>query len=377
MVVLGYSRRHFRFFTRLIHNLVCFADPTSLRLKATQPVYIKTSTHFPYYIIILCYNMLMIIFLQLLLLVGGFILLIKGADFFVDGASSTASNFKIRKSLIGLTIVAFGTSAPELAVSIKALASGSTDLVLGNVIGSNIINILLILGLAAVIRPLAIKKDTIRKEIPICILISSLLVVLFLDVQLNAAPINQITRSDGLAILLFFAVFLYYLISTALHAKDKNLKEKPRWPLGKSLLFTLLGLAGVVIGSHFVVESAVFLATALGISERVIALSVIALGTSLPELVTTIAASRKGEAELAIGNILGSNIFNICIVLGLPVAIFGAVTPSSFAAIDLFTLVWSALLLLFFSLSSRKIARKEGFMMLAMFCVYYLLVFIA
>ncbi len=317
------------------------------------------------------------VFLQILLLIVGFVLLIKGADFFVDGASSTASNFKVSKSLIGLTIVAFGTSAPELAVSIKALASGSTDMVLGNVIGSNILNILLILGLAAVIRPLSIRKDTIRKEIPICILISSLLVVLFLDSQLNSAEINQITRSDGIAILLFFAIFLYYLISMALHSKDKNKREKPKWKLGKSLFFTLLGLAGIVFGSNFVVDSATFLAGAIGISERVIALSVIALGTSLPELVTTVVASRKGENELALGNILGSNIFNICIVLGVPVAIFGSVTPESFAVLDLVALVGSATLLFVFSVTNHKINRFEGAMMLTIFAAYYATVFLS
>ncbi|MBQ6321219.1 calcium/sodium antiporter [Candidatus Saccharibacteria bacterium] len=313
--------------------------------------------------------------LKLFLLILGFVLLIKGADWFVDGASSTASNLKVSKSLIGLTIVAFGTSAPELAVSIKALASGSTDMVLGNVIGSNILNILLILGLAAVIHPLQIRKETVRKEIPICILISALLVVLFLDIQLNADSINQITRSDGLAILLFFAIFLYYLVSIALHSKDKHKREKPRWPIWPSLGITLVGLVGIVVGSNLVVDSASALASTIGISERLIALTVIALGTSLPELVTTVAASKKGEAELAVGNILGSNIFNICIVLGLPVAIFGSVTPASFSAIDLFALVWSALLLFVFSATSHKITRREGYGMLLMFAAYYTLIF--
>ena len=317
------------------------------------------------------------IILQILLLIVGFVLLIKGADLFVDGASSTASNFKVSKSLIGLTIVAFGTSAPELAVSIKALMAGSTDMVLGNVIGSNILNILLILGIAAAIRPLRIKKDTIRKEIPICILISTLLVVLFLDVQLNAAEINQITRSDGIAIILFFAIFLYYLVTMALHSKDKNMKEKPKWKLGKSLLFTLFGLVGIILGSNFVVDSATEIATAIGVSERIIALTVIALGTSLPELVTTVVASRKGEAELAIGNILGSNIFNICIVLGVPVALFGAVTAASFSTIDLVALVGSASLLFIFSVTSHKITRFEGRMMLLMFVTYYSLVILS
>ena len=317
------------------------------------------------------------ILLQILLLIIGFIMLIKGADWFVDGASSTASNFKVSKALIGLTIIAFGTSAPELAVSIKALSAGSTDMVLGNVIGSNVLNILLILGLAAFIHPLSIRKDTVRKEIPICILISSLLIVLFLDVQLNAASINEITRSDGIAILLFFAIFLYYLIFIALHSKDKNKREKPKWKLGKSLLFTIVGLAGVIIGSNFVVDSAISLASAIGISERIIALTVIALGTSLPELVTTVVAAKKRETELVLGNILGSNIFNICVVLGIPVAIFGTVTPSSFSIVDLVALVGSAFLLFVFSITNHKINRIEGGLMLACFATYYTLVFIA
>ena len=317
------------------------------------------------------------IVLQIVLLVVGFVLLIKGADFFVDGAASTASNFRVSKTLIGLTIIAFGTSAPELAVSIKALSSGSTDMVLGNVIGSNILNILLILGLAAFIRPLAIRKETIRKEIPICILISSLLVVLFLDVQLNSAEINQITRSDGIAILLFFGIFLYYLVSMALHSRDKNKREKPKWKLGLSLLFTALGLAGIIIGSDLVVNSASSLATTMGISERVIALTVIALGTSLPELVTTVVAAKKGETELVLGNILGSNIFNICVVLGIPVAIFGAVTPAGFSIIDLIALVGSAALLFVFSVTNHKINRIEGGLMLLMFATYYTLVFVS
>ncbi len=316
------------------------------------------------------------IFLSIALLIVGFVLLIKGADFFVDGAVSIANNFKIPKVLVGLTIVAFGTSAPELAVSIQALASGSTDMVLGNVIGSNIINILLILGIAAVIRPLRIRNNTIRKEIPITILISTLLVVLFLDVQLQSGSTNQITRSDGIAILLFFAVFLYYLISMALRARDKNKLEKPRWKLFPSLLITLLGLAGIIGGSDLVVNSATNIAHTIGISERIIALTVIALGTSLPELVTTIVSAKKGETDLVIGNILGSNIFNICVVLGIPVAIFGTVTPASFKVLDLIALVGSAAILYIFCKTHHRISRGEGIVMLIGFLAYYTAIFL-
>lgn len=314
--------------------------------------------------------------LQVILLIVGFVLLIKGADFFVDGASSTASNFRVPKILIGLTIVAFGTSAPELAVSFSSLAEGSTDMVLGNVIGSNIINILLILGLAAVIKPIRIRKETIRKEIPIAILISSLLVVLFLDVQLSAGSINQITRSDGIAILLFFVVFLYYLISMACRERGKKEVEKPKWKILPSLGITIIGLAGIVLGSNLVVDSAVNIAHTVGISERLISLTIIALGTSLPELVTTVVSARKGETDLVIGNILGSNIFNICIVLGVPVAILGTITPESFKILDLVMLVTSAILLYIFSATEHKITKREGIMLLTLFVLYYTSIFI-
>ncbi|MBR5621239.1 calcium/sodium antiporter [Candidatus Saccharibacteria bacterium] len=313
--------------------------------------------------------------LSILLLVIGFVLLIKGADFFVDGAVSIANNFKIPKVLVGLTIVAFGTSAPELAVSIQALATGNTDMVLGNVIGSNIINILLILGVAAAIRPIRIRRNTIRKEIPITILISSLLVVLFLDVELQSGTVNQITHGDGIAILLFFAIFLYYLISMALHSRDKNAIEKPRWKFLPSLVIAVLGLAGIVGGSDLVVDSAANIAGAIGISERMISLTVIALGTSLPELVTAVVSAKKGETDLVIGNILGSNIFNICMVLGIPVAIFGTVTPASFKVLDLVMLVGSAALLYVFCKTRHKISRAEGWIMLLAFVAYYVTIF--
>ena len=315
-------------------------------------------------------------FWQIVLLIVGFVLLIKGADVFVDGASSTAANFKVSKMLIGLTIIAFGTSAPEFAVSMQALASGSTDMVLGNVIGSNIINILLILGMAALIKPIRIKANTIRKELPICLLISVLLVVLFLDIQISGGSANIITRSDGIAIILFFLVFLYYLIALARKNRKDRKAEKPRFKLPVSLLLVALGIAGIIIGSQLIVNSATEIATTLGVSERVIAMTVIALGTSLPELVTTITAARKGEAELAVGNIIGSNIFNICIVLGVPVALFGTVTPGSFQVVDLVMLVVSAVVLFIFAKTQRKISRREGALMLLAFAAYYAVVLI-
>jgi cation:H+ antiporter len=313
--------------------------------------------------------------LNILLLILGFILLIKGADIFVDGASSGAQNFKISKMLIGLTIVAFGTSAPEFAVSMSALASGSTDMVLGNVIGSCILNILLIIGVAAVIHPIDIKDNTIKKELPLTLLISSLLVVLMLDMKLSNASINQVTRSDGIVILLFFSIFIYYLVS--LVKKKKNEKEdKPKYNILVSFILVGLGLAGIIFGSNMVVDNAEAIAKTIGVSERIIALTVIAFGTSLPELVTTIVASRKGEQDILLGNIIGSNIFNVCVVLGIPVVIFGSITPGSFSTVDLFTFVGSSLLLLTLATTKRQINRLEGLLMLLIFAVYYTLVFV-
>ena len=314
--------------------------------------------------------------LNILLLIVGFILLIKGADIFVDGSSSTAQNFKVSKMLIGLTIVAFGTSAPEFAVSMSALASGSTDMVLGNVIGSNILNILLILGVAAVIRPIEIKEDTVKKELPLTLLISTLLVVLFLDISLGNGTINQISRADGIVILLFFTIFLYYSITLAKQKKKLKEEDKPQFKLGKSLLFVLLGLVAIVFGSNLVVNNASDIAATLGISERVISLTIIAFGTSLPELVTTIVSAKKGEQDLLVGNIIGSNIFNICVVLGVPVAIYGGIVPSSFQIMDLIMLVGSAFLLFVFSETSKRITKIEGILMLITFAIYYTLVFV-
>lgn len=317
------------------------------------------------------------IIFQIILLVAGFIFLIKGADWLVSGASSIASNFKVSKQLIGLTIVAIGTGAPELAVSISSLISGNTDMLLGNVIGSNIINILLLIGVAAIINPIKIKRSTISKEIPLLLLISTALIVLVLDVNITGADVNLISRSDAIICVLLFAIFIYYIIN--LVRKNRNAKkevEKPKWKLGKSFLIVLVGLTGVVGGSQLVVNSASFIASAIGISDRIIALTVVALGTSLPELVTTITAARRNENELLVGNIIGSNIFNICIVLGLPVAIFGAITPESFDMLDIIMLIGSAAVLWLVAMrgshgKSGRIKRSEGFLMLIIFLLYY------
>ncbi|MBQ3348725.1 calcium/sodium antiporter [Candidatus Saccharibacteria bacterium] len=310
--------------------------------------------------------------LQILLLVVGFVILIKGADWLVDGASSTASHFKVSKLLIGLTIVAFGTGAPELAVSISSLINGTTDMLLGNVIGSNIINIMLLIGIAAVIRPIKINKNTISRELPLLLLISTVLVVLFLDTVLTNAEVNTISRADGIICLLCFAIFMFYIILMARKNRaQKKEVEKPKFKLWLSLVMIVVGLAGVVGGAELVVSSASTIASAVGVSDRMIALTIVAFGTSLPELITTIKAAKKNETELLVGNIIGSNIFNICIVLGLPVAMFGTITPGSFEIIDIVMLILSTVILLVVARSGHKITRAEGVTMLLIFTAYY------
>lgn len=313
--------------------------------------------------------------LNIILLIVGFIILIKGADIFVDGASSIAVNFKVPKILIGLTIVAFGTSAPEFAVSIKSIISGSPDIVMGNVIGSNILNILLILGASSLFNPLIVKGNTIKKELPIMLLITCLFVVLISDSIFDINMTNAFTRSDGIIVTLFFMIFIYYLIAiTKNHKTDEG--EYKKMSLAKSFIFTFFGIGMIVLGSHFVVNSSVNIATALGVSEKFISLTIVALGTSLPELVTSITATRKGECDLAIGNVVGSCIFNIGIVIGIPVAIFGGINNINFSTLDLLVMLLSVIILFVFSINDKKISRKEGIIFLLFFLSYYAIVII-
>ena len=308
-------------------------------------------------------------FLQVFFLIIGFVVLIKGADIFVDGASSVALNFKLSKMLIGLTIVAFGTSAPEFAVSVKSIISNNSDMVIGNVIGSNILNILLIIGICSIIKPIKVKSNTVRKELPIVMLFSTLLFFLIRD-DLFVSSVNMINRNDGFVILLFFAVFIYYLISIMRNKRDED-SELAKYGIFKSICFTLVGIVCIILGSNVVVDSASSIASMLGVSQKMIALTVVAFGTSLPELVTSIVSTRKGEQEILVGNIVGSNIFNIGMVLGLPVALFGGIPAVGFNIIDLVTMIVAAVLLFLFAFKDHKVGKFEGIVMLSMFVVYY------
>ena len=307
---------------------------------------------------------------NLLILIVGFIILIYGADIFVDGASSLARNFKLSPMLIGLTIVAFGTSAPEFAVSIQSLISNNGDMILGNVIGSNILNTFLILGACALIHSLTVKNNTVKKELPIALLLTSLFIVLMADSMFSLGE-NSFTRQDGIVLLLFFLVFIYYLISMMRNKVDADQDTPIKYNKFKSSLLTILGIVGIIMGSRFVVDGASTIAEILGVSQRMISLTIVALGTSLPELATSIAATRKGEYDIAIGNVIGSNIFNIGIVVGLPVAILGGINNIAFNYVDLGVLFVAALVLFIFSFNDRKITKSEGIMMLLLFLTYY------
>jgi K+-dependent Na+/Ca+ exchanger family protein len=310
--------------------------------------------------------------INLALLLIGFVFLIKGADIFVDGASDTARKFRVPKMLIGLTIVSFGTSAPELAVSIQSILSGKGDILLGNVVGSNVLNILLILGVASLVGALRVNTATVKKEIPVLVLITLAFAALLSDKIFGLAE-NIFTRQDGVVLLLFFCIFIYYLIGMA-RKKDTNEEEnKDEKPvkLVKALLMIVIGLFGIVLGSDFVVKGASEIAATFGVSQRIISLTIVALGTSLPELVTSVIATKKGEYDIAIGNIVGSNIFNIGIVAGLPVAIFGSVGGGAFSYIDIIALIISAVVLFFFARHGGRIGYKKGIIFLLMFVVYY------
>lgn len=304
--------------------------------------------------------------LQLFILIFGFLLLVKGADFFVDGSSKIAEKFGIPELIIGLTIVAMGTSAPETAVSIAAALKGTADISIGNVVGSNILNILIILGLSATIRTIKVGKTTIKYEIPFMIAISALLLLLGLD--------GTIDFKDGIILWLLFIAYLTYLIIMA--KKDKQKKEKKsKVILWQAILTTLVGLALIIVGSDISVDAASKIARYAGLSERFIGLTIVALGTSLPELVTSVTAAFKGNNDIAIGNIVGSNIFNILFVIGTSSLILPITFASTFK-IDSLVMIGAALLLFICSLRKQKLDRFSGILMLLSYALYFILVLI-
>ena len=300
---------------------------------------------------------------NLLMLALGFVLLVKGADWFVDGAAGIANKFKIPQLIIGLTIVAMGTSAPEAAVSISAALKGSAEITIGNIVGSNILNILIILGLTAVITPVAVAKSTIRVDIPFMLAISILLLVQGLD--------GSVTLLDGIVLLVVFAGYLTYLVVNARknpeQLEEEQIKNQSIW---MCLLWTAIGLVAIILGSNFSVDAASSIARILGLSERFIGLTIVALGTSLPELVTSVMAARKGNADIAIGNIVGSNIFNILFVVGLSSVIVSVPFASAFI-VDMIVAIAAGVLLWIFSLHKKKLIPIHGVVFLLAYAGYF------
>ena len=308
--------------------------------------------------------------MNIILILVGFIILIKGADLFVDGISSTAVNLKIAKIVISLTIVAFGTSAPELAISIQGMLNGNGSLVLANVIGSTIVNTMLVIGLAALVKPIKVQHETVKKQLPlhlITIIVFSILYLLG----------GGISRIDGLILVLMFTGFLIYIIK---FMKKKNTwfekKEKPRWKISTSIIFTLIGLAGIFLGSNIAVDNCTELAQRIGISEKLITMVVLVIGTSSPEITLAITSAKKKEFDIILGNIIGTNIFNIGFVLGLPVLLFGSVASIEFNLIDMVLISLAGVIVYEFSKDDKIISKKEGLVMLAVFIEYYLYVII-
>ena len=303
------------------------------------------------------------ILLQIVLLAVGFLMLVKGADWFVDGSAGIADRFGVPQLVIGLTIVAMGTSAPEAAVSITAALKGSADITIGNVVGSNILNILIILGLTSVIIVTAVAKSTIRIEIPYMILITFVLLGL-------GYTGNEVSRLEGVVLWIFFLVYLGYLFMMAKKNKEEVTEESKEMPMWKLFIAAVVGLILVVWGSDVTVDAATAIAKYAGLSERFIGLTIVALGTSLPELFTSVSAAMKGKADIAIGNIVGSNIFNILFVVGTAAVITPVVFMPNFV-IDMTIAILAGVLLFLCVLKTKKLTRPAGIFMLVCYAGYF------
>lgn len=301
-------------------------------------------------------------FLNILKVVAGFVLLIKGADFFVDGASALAKKMKIPTLIIGLTIVAMGTSAPEAAVSISAAFKGNTGIAIGNILGSNILNVLIILGITACIIPIRVGKTTVKYEIPFMIVITAVLGA----IGLTTGVIGKIAGALLWVLFIVYMVYLFYQAKHMENAEEEEIKDRPIWMI---LLFIVGGMAAIIFGSNITVDGATYIAGAFGVSDRIIGLTIVAFGTSLPELITSITAAKKGQADIAIGNIVGSNVFNILFVLGTTSLIHDVPYPNSFLLDTIVALV-SAVLLFVCVVKSKKLTRPAGIIMLVGYAGY-------
>lgn len=315
----------------------------------------------------------MSMWLSILLLLAGLAMIFYGANLLTDGASSIAKRMRVTPLVIGLTVVAMGTSAPEMAVSLTSAISGKSDISLGNVVGSNIFNILAILGLTALVKPLKVATTTTRVEIPVVILLTIITSVLCLDTMVNGASINVIDRSEGMVLLAFFILFMAYTMFIARREEEsaENALEIKQYPIWLSIVMLLGGLALLIFGGRFFTNGASDIARWLGVSEAVIGLTLVALGTSVPELATSLVAARKGQVDMAIGNVVGSNIFNLLFILGTT-AVVKPIGISGITLVDYGTMLLAVVLLYLFTIcfGHRKILRLEGLVLLLCYIAY-------
>ncbi|MBS6502252.1 MAG: calcium/sodium antiporter [Clostridium sp.] len=307
-----------------------------------------------------------------LILIIGFILLIKGADIFVDGAAKIAKKFGIPSIIVGLTIVSLGTSAPELSVSLIASFEGNNGITIGNVLGSNIFNTLMVLGVTAIIMPIVIKKNSVIKDYIINIVVSIVLLVLtFGRVLLNKEA--ALTRISGIILLILCIIYTLYLIKSAKSRKEEDSEEEEDIKILSCIIKIILGIIGIIAGGNLVVSSASDIAYSFGLSDKLVGLTIVAVGTSLPELVTTMIASIKGENDIAIGNVLGSNIFNILLILGVSSSI-NAIPISSSLLIDILFLIVISIILGIFMFKGKKdklkLDKLEGLILVLLYIIY-------
>ena len=314
--------------------------------------------------------------LEIVLLLIGFILIIKASDILIDCASSIALLCKVPKMLIALTIVSFGTCAPEVAISFNSVATNNGSMALANVIGSCIVNILLIIGIAAIVNPIKVKNTTVKKELPILFLITIIFFILLMDRLFNPNTPSSFSRSDGSILILSFGIFVYYLVKLLKNKKQDQEEVERKYNLPISLILFIVSTIVIIYSSDLIVDNALSLAERIHVSPKIITMIAVVVGTSLPELVMTVTSAKRGEFDMAIGNIIGTNIFNICNVLGLPILIYGDLELVDFHFIDIFVVLLSSFLLYLFARSEKEISKKEGIIMLIVFCCYYAYLFI-
>ena len=312
----------------------------------------------------------------IVLLLIGFVLLVKCSDIFVDSISGIAAHFKMSKMMIALTIGAFGTCAPELAISFNSVASGAGDIALANVIGSCIINIILVIGIACCVAPIKVKNESIKKELPILLVVTTLFVISMVFHSFENKQTLILTRMDGILYLSFFVMFIFYIFSVIKIKKGVFEVYKPKYSITKSIIYTIICSILIVFASDLLVDSAIELSSLLNVSTKIITMTIVVIGTSLPEMTMTVIAAKKGEFDIALGNIIGTNIFNIGVVLGIPILVYGEISSVNFSLIDMFFVQISALLLYTFARNDKVLSRREGTIFVILFVLYYAYLFI-